>query len=77
MASSWVVKFAAAESSGDAVLINVSTKKYDSLDLDLLATDGNSAFKGKGKTNAESIHVIILMKNSAREKFCEAEGKKL
>ena len=52
MSSSWVVKLPLADSEGDAVLVNVTAKKAVSdvdLDADLLATDGESAFKGKGE----------------------------
>ncbi len=46
--SSGVIKLAVADKEGVAVLTHVTAKKKDGLDLDLQATGGESAFKGKG-----------------------------
>ena len=55
MSSSRVIKLAVADKEGVAVLIHVTVKKKDDLDLDLQATDGESAFEGKGGANQEGI----------------------
>ncbi|RMZ86335.1 hypothetical protein DV736_g6441, partial [Chaetothyriales sp. CBS 134916] len=47
MSWSHVVKIAVADTDDEAVLVHVTAKSTASLDLDLLATDGDSAFKGK------------------------------
>ncbi len=49
MSAPWVIKLPLAENAGGAVLVHVTPKDSKPLDLDLLATDGESAFKGKGK----------------------------
>lgn len=49
MSTSWVIKLPLAENAGEAVLVHISPKNGDDLDLDLLATDGEAAFKGKGE----------------------------
>ena len=49
MSTPWVIKLPLAENAGGAVLVHVTPKNSDTLDLDLLATDGESAFKGKGE----------------------------
>lgn len=49
MSKSRIVKLPLAENAGEAVLVHVSLKDGDDLDLDLLATDGEAAFKGKGE----------------------------
>lgn len=53
MAKSWVIKLQLADSDA-AILINVSAKDSSKpLDLDLLATDGDAAFRGKGQCGAQ------------------------
>ncbi|RMD42030.1 hypothetical protein DV735_g3072, partial [Chaetothyriales sp. CBS 134920] len=47
MSWSHVVKLTVADATDDAVLVYVTAKNTSSLDLDLLATDGDSAFRGK------------------------------
>ncbi|ETN42446.1 uncharacterized protein HMPREF1541_01601 [Cyphellophora europaea CBS 101466] len=47
MASSYVLKFPVADASGAAILLHVVPKGGNGLDLDLLATDGDAAFRGK------------------------------
>ncbi|RMZ76573.1 hypothetical protein DV737_g4749, partial [Chaetothyriales sp. CBS 132003] len=47
MSWSHVIKIAVADTDADAVLVHVTAKSTASLDLDLLATDGDSAFKGQ------------------------------
>ncbi|RMZ78878.1 hypothetical protein DV738_g3567, partial [Chaetothyriales sp. CBS 135597] len=47
MSWSHVIKLSIADSNDDAVLVYVTAKSTASLDLDLLATDGDSAFRGK------------------------------
>ena len=49
MSNSWVIKLPLAKNAGEAVLVNVTSKESKPLDLDLLATDGESAFRGKGE----------------------------
>ena len=49
MSSNRLIKLPVADTDGVSVLINVTAKRNDDLDLDLLATDGDSAFKGKGE----------------------------
>ena len=49
MASSYVLKFPVADASGAAILLHVVPKGGNGLDLDLLATDGDAAFRGKGE----------------------------
>ena len=49
MSTTWVIKLPLAENAGGAVLVRISAKSGDTLDLGLLATDGESAFKGKGE----------------------------
>jgi hypothetical protein len=49
MSTPWVIKLPLAENAGAAVLLHVTPKGTNVLDLDLLATDGESAFKGKGE----------------------------
>lgn len=48
MSSPWVIKLPLAQDAGGALLVHVTPKDSKPLDLDLLATDGESAFKGKG-----------------------------
>lgn len=50
MSTSWVIKLPLAKNAGEAVLVNVIAKEGKPLDLDLLATDGESAFRGKGES---------------------------
>jgi hypothetical protein len=49
MSAPWVIKLSVAENAGAAVLVHITPKNGDGLDLDLLATDGEVAFKGKGE----------------------------
>lgn len=57
MSTSWVLKLPLTENAGAAVLVHVTPKNGDALDLDLLATDGESAFKGKGELSCgERMH---------------------
>ena len=49
MSTSWVIELPLAKNAGEAVLVNVTAKEGKPLDLDLLATDGESAFRGKGE----------------------------
>jgi hypothetical protein len=52
MSTSWVIKLPLDENAGGAVLVHISPGEGDALDLDLLATDGESAFKGKGELSS-------------------------
>lgn len=51
MSSSWVKKLSVNDSDAEAILVHIASKSSDSnaLDLDLLATDGEAAFRGKGE----------------------------
>jgi hypothetical protein len=48
MPESWVIKLPLTTDAGGSILIHITPKDGNKLDLDLLATDGESAFKGKG-----------------------------
>lgn len=51
MSSTWVVRLAQSDKTRPPILINVARKEGgQDLDLDLLATDGEAAFTGKGKS---------------------------
>ena len=52
MSTQWVIKLPLAENAGGAVLVHLTSKPNEALDLDLLATDGESAFKGKGQLSS-------------------------
>jgi hypothetical protein len=53
MPESWVIKLPLATDAGGSILIHITPKDGKKLDLDLLATDGESAFKGKGKESCD------------------------
>lgn len=48
MASAYVLKFQLGDRGRD-ILVYTTPKDGKQLDLDLLATDGDAAYKGKGK----------------------------
>lgn len=50
MVSSYVLRFDLADSPDAAILIHATPKGGNKLDLDLLATDGDAAFRGKGES---------------------------
>lgn len=51
MAACHVLKFKVAASADDAaILVHATPKAANSLDVDLLATDGDAAFRGKGES---------------------------
>jgi hypothetical protein len=49
MSPSYVLKFRLGDSKDAAILIHVTPKGNADLDLDLLGTDGDAAFRGKGE----------------------------
>lgn len=54
----WVIKLPQADKSEEPILIRVSRKPGGQrLDLDLLATDGESAWRTKGKRRYFSYYV--------------------
>ena len=50
MAPTYVLKFQLADNSDAAILAHATPKGGNNLDLDLLATDGDAAFRGKGES---------------------------
>jgi hypothetical protein len=48
MAQAYVLKFNQVD-DGSAILVQITPKDATSLDLDLLATDGDAAYRGKGE----------------------------
>jgi hypothetical protein len=52
MAQAHVLKFDQAGDGNNAILVQVTPKDATSLDLDLLATDGDAAYRGKGEQSS-------------------------
>ena len=48
MAANWIVKLPRSEDGDEPILLHVTQKKSHDLDLDLLATEGEAVYKGKG-----------------------------
>lgn len=49
MAPSYVLRFMLGAPKDAAILIHVTPKESNDLDLDLVGTDGDAAFRGKGE----------------------------
>ena len=49
MDPSYVLKFSLDDSTGAVVLVHAAPNGRHELDLDLVATDGDTAFRGKGE----------------------------
>ena len=59
MANSWVIRLLQADNAKTPILVKV-TRKQDGhdVDLDLLATDGDAAYKGKGRLGRKSSRLV-------------------
>lgn len=62
MAGSWVIRLAQADKTETPLLIKVTPKEggHD-IDLDLLATDGEAAFTGKGEMKRDVPATTLLL----------------
>lgn len=61
MATTWVIRLPRDDSDQDPYIIKISREEDgQDLDLDLLATDGERAFTGKGDMNSSQRHSYFV-----------------
>lgn len=61
MATSWVIRLLKDDSDKTPILVKVSRKENGhDLDLDLLATDGDAAFIGKGERREAAYAQLLI-----------------
>jgi len=58
MSNSWIIRLPQDQASDDAILIRVTRKDGHDLDLDLLATDGDYAYQGKGTSRSKGLVMV-------------------
>jgi hypothetical protein len=78
MSVGWVIKLPVADSKSAILVHVVSASSSDELDITLLATDGDAAFRGKGTCPVTVILAMKqLMSDSEVPKFGQASRKEL
>lgn len=65
--SSWVLEFQLVDRPDQPILVHVTQKPGSTLSLDLLATDGEEAYRGKSKYNLTTRELETYVLQSENE----------